>query len=191
VGIYRGGRTLAVSGHDGQRRSIIAHRPKRDLDASHRVITQPPAPRSPPWPPLATDKVRYVGEAIAACVAPTRSEAEDLPATVTVDYRPLHAVTDVLTQSSGSPALVHEYFGNNLYQERTFAGDDIKIAARTAEVTSEPVDNQAHRWNAAACSPIATIVWSRSWPPPRLRTWCASSSGKCLGIEERCINELR
>ena len=47
-----------------------------------RVVTQAAGARSPPWPPLATDKVRYVGEAIAACVAPTRAEAEDLAASV-------------------------------------------------------------------------------------------------------------
>src|SRR5829696_1273588 len=51
---------------------------------SIRVVTQAPGARSPAWPPLATDKVRYVGEAIAACVAPTRDEAEDLAAAVTV-----------------------------------------------------------------------------------------------------------
>src|ERR1700704_5053929 len=30
------------------------------------------------WHPLAHEKVRFVGEAIAMCVAPTRAEAEDL-----------------------------------------------------------------------------------------------------------------
>ena len=59
-----------------------------------RVVTQAAGARSPPWPPLATDKVRYVGEAIAACVAPTRAEAEDLAAAVTVDFEPLDAVVD-------------------------------------------------------------------------------------------------
>jgi len=100
-----------------------------------RVITQAPGARSPPWPPLATDKVRYVGEAVAACVAPTRAEAEDLAATVTVDYRQLHAVMDSLTERTGSPALVHDYFGDNLYQERTFTGGDIEAVARIAELT--------------------------------------------------------
>jgi CO/xanthine dehydrogenase Mo-binding subunit len=45
---------------------------------------------------LATDKVRYVGEAIAACVAPTRVEAEDLAASVTVNYEVLDSVVDPL-----------------------------------------------------------------------------------------------
>ncbi len=67
-----------------------------------RVVTQAAGARSPPWPPLATDKVRYVGEAIAACVAPTRAEAEDLAAAVTVDYRPLDAVVDAPAARGGS-----------------------------------------------------------------------------------------
>src|SRR5437764_1989991 len=42
-----------------------------------RVVTQAAGAKSPPWPPLATDKGRYVGEAIAVCGAPSRAEAED------------------------------------------------------------------------------------------------------------------
>src|SRR5678815_2740060 len=34
-----------------------------------RVETQAAGAKSPPWPPLATDKARYVGEAIVACIA--------------------------------------------------------------------------------------------------------------------------
>ena len=47
-----------------------------------RVVTQAAGAKAPAWPPLATDKVRYVGEAIAACIAPSRAEAEDLAAAV-------------------------------------------------------------------------------------------------------------
>ena len=43
-----------------------------------RVVSHSVGAKSPPWPPLATDKVRYVGEVIAACLAPSRGEAEDL-----------------------------------------------------------------------------------------------------------------
>jgi carbon-monoxide dehydrogenase large subunit len=100
-----------------------------------RVVTQASGARTPPWPPLATDKVRYVGDAVAACVAPTRAAAEDLAAAVIVDYRPLEAVTDAVAARAGSPALVHEYFGDNLFHERTIEGGDIEAAARSAEIT--------------------------------------------------------
>src|SRR5262249_58599808 len=59
-----------------------------------RVVTQAAGAKSPPWPPLATDKVRYVGEAIAVCIAPTRGEAEDLASQVEGDYEVLDAPID-------------------------------------------------------------------------------------------------
>ena len=37
-----------------------------------RVFNQTSGAKSPAWPPLAIDKVRYVGEVIAACVAPSK-----------------------------------------------------------------------------------------------------------------------
>src|SRR5215831_3868267 len=40
--------------------------------------------RHGPYPPLADERVRYVGQTIAACVRPTRAEAEDLADQVTV-----------------------------------------------------------------------------------------------------------
>src|ERR1700722_2209928 len=83
-----------------------------------RVVNQAPGARSPEWWPLATAKVRYVGEAIAACVGATRAEAEDLAALVTVDYEPLPAVVDAPRQMRGA-ALVHEHWGDNLFIERS------------------------------------------------------------------------
>ena len=96
-----------------------------------RVVTQAPGARSPAWPPLATDKVRYVGEAIAACVAPTRDEAEDLAAAVAVDYEPLDAVVDARAQMRG-PALTRN-------RSCTRAGATIcSASARWRRATSPP-----------------------------------------------------
>src|SRR5260370_3243652 len=47
-------------------------------------------------PALAVGKLRHVGEAIAACVAGTRAEAEDLVAACGLDYATLPAVHDLL-----------------------------------------------------------------------------------------------
>ena len=43
-------------------------------------------------PALARDKLRHVGEPIAACVAPTRAEAEDLAAACELEFEALPAV---------------------------------------------------------------------------------------------------
>ena len=158
-----------------------------------RVVTQAPGARSPPWPPLAVDKVRYVGEAVAACVAPTRAEAEDLAAAVIVDYRPLDAVVAAPTERTGSQALVHEYFGDNLYQERTFGGGDIESAARAAEITISREYRTARQSGASMeCRGVLAyrdhrldevVVYASTQMPHLVRV----ALGEILGVEERCI----
>src|SRR5690606_36468935 len=48
------------------------------------------------WSPLATDTVRYVGDAVAIVVAETRGQARDAADAVVVEYEELPAVTNVL-----------------------------------------------------------------------------------------------
>jgi carbon-monoxide dehydrogenase large subunit len=96
-----------------------------------RVVTRAVGARSPAWPPLATDKVRYVGEAIAACVARTRTAAEDLAASVTVDYRPLDPVSDMDAAHVRGRALVHEYFGDNVRRTLSRGGRSPTPAPRS------------------------------------------------------------
>jgi Molybdopterin-binding domain of aldehyde dehydrogenase len=47
----------------------------------------------------------------------------------------LVAVTKPLRNMRGSPVLVHEHWGDNLYLERTIEGGDVEGAARAAEIT--------------------------------------------------------
>jgi carbon-monoxide dehydrogenase large subunit len=99
-----------------------------------RVVTQVVGARSPAWPPLATDKVRYVGEAIAACVAPTRAQAEDLAAAVRVDFEVLDAMVNAPAALDQGCPLLHEHWADNLFIERVVAGGDIEAAARDAAI---------------------------------------------------------
>src|SRR5208337_4009399 len=46
------------------------------------------------YPPLAKEKVRFAGEAIAACLGRTRADAEDLAASVHIDFELIPAVVD-------------------------------------------------------------------------------------------------
>ena len=157
-----------------------------------RVVTQAAGAKSPPWPPLATDKVRYVGEAVAACVAPSRAEAEDLAAAVAVDYEILDAVIDARTQQQGR-VLVHDSWGDNLFSERTLEGGDIEAARRAAEVTV----TREYRMNRQSGSPMEgravlayrdhrldeVVVYASTQTPHTVRV----ALGEILGIEERRI----
>ncbi|MDC7784719.1 xanthine dehydrogenase family protein molybdopterin-binding subunit [Rhodoplanes sp. TEM] len=68
-------------------------------------------------PILATGKLRFVGEVVAACVAATRAEAEDLAERVELDYEELPAVTDMLAARRPDAPLVHEEWGDNVFIE--------------------------------------------------------------------------
>lgn len=68
------------------------------------------------WPVLAGDRVRYVGEAIAAVVAEDRYAAEDAAEAVVVDYEPLPALTDAdASLAEGAPSLHAEAPDNVLF----------------------------------------------------------------------------
>jgi carbon-monoxide dehydrogenase large subunit len=91
----------------------------RDLPrlAEMRAVPQVNGFKVSGYPPLATQKVRYVGDAIAACIAPTRAEAEDLANSVSVDFEVLPAVIDAAAAITKTPSLVHESWGNNLFRQ--------------------------------------------------------------------------
>ena len=66
-------------------------------------------------PILASGKLRYVGEMVAMCVASSRAEAEDIAATVTIDFEELPAVTDMVAACNRGAPLVHEEWGDNIF----------------------------------------------------------------------------
>ncbi len=66
-------------------------------------------------PILASEKVRYVGEAIAMCVASTRAEAEDIAQTIELDIDELPAVVDMLEGRKPGAPLIHERWGDNIF----------------------------------------------------------------------------
>ena len=89
----------------------------------------------PHHPPMATDEVRYVGEAVAVVVARDRYEAADAIAAVDVNYEPLPPVLDMRAAlEEGSPK-VHEA-GNKSYEWVFEQGDPI-AAFRDAPVVIE------------------------------------------------------
>jgi len=67
------------------------------------------------WHPLAHDKVRFVGEPVAMCVAPTRAEAEDLTEQVEVEFDELPVLVDALAARAEKTVRVHEQWDDNLF----------------------------------------------------------------------------
>src|SRR6516225_9128183 len=84
-------------------------------------------------PILAADKVRYVGEMVAMCLASTRAQAEDIASAVTLELEELPAVTDMLAACQPGSPLVHEEWGDNIFVEFSENGP-VDEAARTAAI---------------------------------------------------------
>ncbi|MHB2266233.1 xanthine dehydrogenase family protein molybdopterin-binding subunit [Aliihoeflea sp. PC F10.4] len=68
------------------------------------------------WSPLAVDRVRYVGDAVAIVVAETKGQARDAAEAVEVDYGELDAVIDApQALEAGAPQLHPEAEGNLIF----------------------------------------------------------------------------
>jgi carbon-monoxide dehydrogenase large subunit len=140
-------------------------------------------------PVLAAGKVRYVGEAIAVCVAPTRAEAEDLAEQVEPEFEELAPVVDMLAARLPGAALVHEHWGDNVFLETVVEADidAIRSAAaimvrrrlRTARQCMSPLEGRG-----------VVAVWDRRMEQLVLHTSTQmphivrSGLAECLGLDE-------
>ncbi|MBV9521745.1 MAG: xanthine dehydrogenase family protein molybdopterin-binding subunit, partial [Alphaproteobacteria bacterium] len=86
------------------------------------------------YPVLAAGKVRFVGEAVAACLGRNRAHAEDLAQAVRLELDELPANIDMLAARQPGAPLVHEEWGDNLFLATAVEGE-IDAVARTAPVT--------------------------------------------------------
>ncbi len=85
--------------------------------------------------PLATDKARHAGDAVAAVVADTRQAAKRAADMVIVDYEPLPVVVDGTKALEPGAPILHEELGTNLVFTYPVKGGDIDKAFRDAEAT--------------------------------------------------------
>ena len=101
-----------------------------------------PTPR-PPQRPLATDRVRYVGEPIAMVVAETAKQAKDAAESIFVEIDPLPAVTVASAAAAPDAPQVHADAPGNVFLDFHY-GDTEQVAAafaRAAHVTKLSLRN--------------------------------------------------
>ena len=110
---------------------VIDHR----LKAFGADAARPPFD-TPQWP-LATDKVRYVGEPLVVVIAETAHAARDAAAAVIVDYEVLPAVTDVLEATEPGAPVLHTGAAGNIALDIDVGARDETAAILAAEVIVE------------------------------------------------------
>jgi aerobic carbon-monoxide dehydrogenase large subunit len=137
----------------------------------------------PDHPPMATDEVRYVGEAVACVVARDRHAAADALNAIEIDYDPLPPVLDIRTAIEDGSPKVHEA-GNQSF-DFLFQQGDLGSAFEGAPVIMERTYRQ-QRLIPAAMEPRAVVasdvggeftLWSATQIPHVLRVMLALVTG--------------
>ncbi len=113
--------------------------------------------KTPAYPPLAREVVRYAGEAVAVVVAENSFLAEDARDLVEVEYDPLPVVTDVEAATKRAGAPLHGDVPDNVAFKWILAGGDVDKVFKEADVVvSQRFVNQ--RLQPTAMEPRAAIA---------------------------------
>jgi carbon-monoxide dehydrogenase large subunit len=127
--------------------------PIRSLDSGPEMASF----RSVPYPPLASDRVRFVGQTVAACMAPTRAEAEDIAQRVVLNVNELPVVIDTVDSLKPGTATLFDGWTDNAFVHATIAGGDI------ASVAGAPVQlRRQFKMNRQSVAPLETrgiVAW--------------------------------
>jgi aerobic carbon-monoxide dehydrogenase large subunit len=138
-------------------------------------------------PILATERVRYVGEAVAVVVASDAHTLADALDAVRVDYAPLPALASV-EAATASKARVHEPWTDNTTlpvgakvgdAAAAFAGADVVVGGRFrhGRLAAVPIETRgAIAWRDLDSD--ALIIWASIQNPYRLRDAIATALGR-------------
>lgn len=140
-------------------------------------------------PPLASEKVRFVGEAVAMCVAPSRAMAEDLAEEIDLRIEPLPALTDAHRALADPSVRVHDAWRDNQFVALAYDNAFAEQSARATRVVRReislarqammPMEGKAvlAYWDERADQ---LIVYSSTQVPHMVRVGLA----QCLGLDE-------
>jgi len=141
-------------------------------------------------PVLAQDKVRYVGEPVAVCVAGSRAAAEDLAAAVEIAWEELPPVVDMRAALTAE-ARVHEHWPDNVFLETFVEVSPERLAAapiverrrlRTARQCMSPIEGRGvvATWDRRG---EQLLLYTATQIPHIVRTGLSG----CLGLDQARI----
>ena len=108
---------------------------------------------------LAVDKVRFVGEPVAAVAASSRYLAEDAIELIEVEYEELAALANPHEAMAEGAPLVFEERGTNVILERTYTWGEVERVFAEAD----HVVQRRLRWNRVGANPTETFGCICQW----------------------------
>ena len=112
----------------------------QDMDGVLPITTRSSIPgyKVSDYPALATDRVRFVGEIVAMCVATNRAAAEDLCDLVDIHYEELDLIINCASGRVPGVKPIHDAWADNLFLRTSFdQGMDAVIAKAPVTVELE------------------------------------------------------
>jgi len=108
--------------------------------------------------PLAHGKVRFVGEALAMCIAPTRAEAEDIAEKIEVEFEELPVLVDAHASRVDKTLRVHDEWSDNSFLTLSYEnGYDAK--AKDAPIVIEREVSLARQAMAPMEGKVVLATW--------------------------------
>jgi len=175
----------------GQAPGVLAVFTAADLERSCLPLTvhlTTPGAVSPERPILAADRVRFVGEIVAAVVADGRYRAGDALELVGLDVDRLPAVITLEGAMAAGAPLVHDGVPGNLYYAghrsfgdvtRAFAEADLVVDGEVAHPRVSAAPMEGRGVVAAPDGAGGLVVWSSTQVPHLV----AVAIGECLGLK--------
>jgi carbon-monoxide dehydrogenase large subunit len=161
-----------------------------DLDAAgagrfDHLLRPPVQPLT--WGILAADRVRFVGEPVAAVVATSRAAAEDAVEAIVVDYEELPPVVGIDAALAPDAPLLYPEWGTNVFLALEESGPDVAAALAAAprrfteryeshRICGLPLEGHGAQasWDAGTGR---LTVWASNQQPHQLRTVIAEICG--------------
>jgi carbon-monoxide dehydrogenase large subunit len=149
------------------------------------------------WYALAQDRVRFVGEAIAAVVATTRNDANAALSLIDVEYESLPVVVDAEHGLQADGPLVEPSWGTNILVTRALGFGDVEFGKRLGE-NSVNGRLRLHRTTGAPMEPRGLLasysededvltLWDSTQNPHALRVYLAQT----LAIRESRLRVIQ
>jgi len=152
----------------------------QDLTNSVRSLSprfEGPGFTSTAWPALARERVRFVGEPVAAIAAESAYAAVDARDLVVVDYEPLAAQADVTAaMAANAPPLHAGHRSNTLFERRRSQGE-VDAAFKGAAV----VVRETFRHGRCSAAPLEPRGLIAEWDSDGLTLWCGTQVPSVYG----------
>ena len=160
-----------------------------------RAESELPSYKISNYPALAQGKVRFAGECVALCIAPTRAEAEDIAEDVVLDMEALAVVTDSLASRRNDAARIHEEWNDNLFLTTFIDADIATVKARAAVIIEREYRTARQCMNPLEGKAVLArfderdqqlVVYTATQIPHHIRTGLS----QCLGLDQADVRVI-